>query len=104
VIRLADREDVECIIDTGFDGALVLPRDVVDSLGFPILGGEEVELVGGVRTWADISLATVRWLGEDREAEILVTEANDSLIGTELFRGTRLTIDYAAGTVSIRKD
>jgi len=104
LIGLADREHVERIIDTGFDGALVLPRDLVVSLGLPILGGEEIELVGGLLSWADISLATVRWLGEEREAEILITESPDHLIGTELLQGTRLTIDYVGRTVSITKE
>jgi len=104
LIRLIDREHVECIVDTGFDGALMLSRDLVDGLDLPILGGEEIKLAGNVRTWADISLATVRWLGEERDAQILVSDGSDSLIGTELLRGTRLTIDYAAATVSITKE
>src|SRR5262249_42859978 len=104
LIRFGDRAHVECIIDTGFDGALVLPRDLVDSLGLPILGGEEIELVGDLRAWVNISLGNVRWLGEDRDAEILISEGNDCLIGTELLCGTRLTIDYAGGTVSITKE
>jgi hypothetical protein len=52
---------------------------------------------------ADISLVTVRWLGEERDAEVLISEGNDSLIGTELLRATQLTIDYAACTVSSTK-
>jgi len=82
----------------------MLSRDLIDGLDLPILGGEEIELAGNVRTWADISLATVRWLGEERDAQILVSDGSDSLIGTELLRGTRLTIDYAAATVSITKE
>jgi predicted aspartyl protease len=81
-----------------------MPRDLVDTLGLPVLGGEEIELVGDLRTWADISLVRVPWLGEEQDAQILVSDGTDSLIGTELLRGTRLTIDYAAGIVSINKD
>lgn len=51
----------------------------------------------------DISLAEIDWLGEERKVHVIVGEANDSLIGTELLKGTQLSIDYIAYTVSIAK-
>ena len=37
-IRLGGGEGPECVIDTGFNGALMLPRLLIDRLGIPIRG------------------------------------------------------------------
>ena len=93
--------EVECVVDTGFTGALVLPRAVVDQLGLPIVTHEEFRMVGGVRDSADIVLAQVHWLGEVRRVDVIVKEAY--LVGAALLAGARLTVDYAAGTVLIEQ-
>lgn len=35
-IRFMAGDAVECVVDTGFDGALILPSAVVERLRFPI--------------------------------------------------------------------
>ena len=93
--------EVECVVDTGFTGALVLPRVVVDRLALPIVTHEEFRMVGGVRDSADIALAQVHWLGEVRRVDVIVKEAYP--VGAALLAGARLTVDYAAGTVLIEQ-
>ena len=101
IVRLRFSNGVEqnFIIDTGFDGALMLPRFIVESLGLTISDSEEVKLAKG-ETEMESALAKIIWLGEERYAQVLVTE-DESLIGTELLRGTCLTIDYVALITSI---
>jgi predicted aspartyl protease len=43
----AGEMEVECVVDTGFTGALVLPRAVVEQLGLPVITHEEFRMVGG---------------------------------------------------------
>jgi clan AA aspartic protease len=93
--------DVECIIDTGFSGALVLPSSIVELLGLPIVGHEIISMVGEAKDTADITLAQVEWFGEVRREDVIVKE--DSLIGTALLKGTSLAIDYVNLTVTINK-
>lgn len=94
--------DVECVVDTGFIGAgLVLPRDVIDSLGLVISGHEQFDMVGGARTSADVTVGQVEWLGEVRSVSIIVSESY--LIGSNLLAGTRLTVDYEGRTVTIER-
>jgi clan AA aspartic protease len=92
---------VECVIDTGFSGELVLPRDVVDELQLIIFGQMPFEVVSGAQMSADFTEVKIRWLGEDRMVDVIVSESDDALIGTALLDGARLTIDYLANTVSI---
>ena len=94
--------EVECVVDTGFiDAALVLPRDVIESLGLVVHGHEEFDMVGGARTSADITAGQVEWLGEVRSVLIIVNESY--LVGSHLLDGTRLTIDYGQHTVTIER-
>jgi clan AA aspartic protease len=93
--------DVECIIDTGFSGALVLPFSIVELLELPIVGHETITMVGAAEDTADIALAQVEWLGEVRREDVIVKE--ESLIGTALLKGANLSIDYVNMAVRIDK-
>ena len=98
-LRLAAGETVECLVDTGFTGALVLPQSLVTRLGLPIVGREVFEMVGGRQFVAVVALAEVEWLGAVRTVRVIVSE--DTLLGTELLDGTKLVIDYVAHTLTI---
>lgn len=100
-IRFVKAEVLECIVDTGFDGALILPGDVAERLRLPVVARLAFELVGGARMTADVALGDIEWLGQRRTVEIILSEGNDSLIGTEMFEGCRLLIDYTSRSLSI---
>ena len=95
---------VECVLDTGFSGELVLPRDVVDELQLTIFGQVPFEVVSGAQMSADFTEVKIRWLDEERIVDVIVSESDDALIGTALLDGTRLTIGYIANTVSASND
>jgi clan AA aspartic protease len=98
-LQLIAGEMVECLVDTGFTGALMLPQSLVTRLGLPVVGREVFEMVGGQRFIASVALAEVEWLGTDRTVRVIVSE--DTLLGTELLDGTRLVIDYLSHTMTI---
>lgn len=101
-LRLTAGEAVECLVDTGFTGALVLPQSLVTRLGLPVVGREVFEMVGGQRFIASVALAEIEWLGATRTVRAIVSE--DTLLGTELLDGTKLVIDYAAHTMTISSE
>lgn len=98
-LRLTAGEAVECLVDTGFTGALVLPQSLVTRLGIPVVGREVFEMVGGRQFVAGVALSEVEWLGATKTVRVIVSE--DTLLGTELLDGTKLVIDYATYTVTI---
>lgn len=100
-VRLSSGEAIECVVDTGFDGGLMLPRAFADHLQFPIIGRLAFEMVGGARLFAPVGLANIEWLDEVRQIEIIVSDGSDALIGTELLQKTMLMIDYVSGRVTI---
>ncbi len=103
-VRLSAGETVECVIDIGFSGHLVLPRSVVSRLGLAIIGREVFEMVADHFLTADLALADVMWLGRTQTIEIIVSEGEDALLGTALLDGTKLTIDYISYTVTVSNE
>lgn len=94
--------EVECVVDTAFIGAaLVLPQDIIDELGLVVTGHEQIAMVGGALTSADVAIGQVEWLGEVRWVSIIISESY--LAGSHILDGTRLTVDYANLTVSIER-
>lgn len=91
----------ECVVDTGFDGALIVPASVAERLALPLVARLVFELVGRLQMSADVALGEIEWLGERRNVEVIISEGNDALIGTELFDGAKLKIDYVSGVVTI---
>lgn len=97
----SEGETLDCLIDTGFDGALVLPRSDASRLNLEILGRVPVIGVGRIRSVVDIAELEVKWLGESRAVEVIVSDGDDSLLGTELLDGSRLVVDYINYIVTV---
>jgi len=97
----AGGEMLECLIDTGFDGALVLPRSEATRLNLIVLGRVPIIGVGRIRAIADIAELEVEWLGARRAVEVIISSGDDWLLGTQLLDGSRLIVDYINYTVTV---
>lgn len=102
-ISLTNGATIECLLDTGFDGALVLPRSFVEANAIQIVGDETFTVAEGNVFTADIGLADVDWLGDNFSIRVLVSEVGDTLIGVEMLIDSVLEIDYKNLTVKITK-
>lgn len=96
-------EDVETVIDTGFDGELILPRTLVASLALNQRGKYLARLADGTRVVLDYYDAIVIWHGQPRKVNVLPSGAV-ALLGMELLQGSRLIVDACpAGAVMIEE-
>jgi clan AA aspartic protease len=100
-VQATNGEIIDCLIDTGFNGALVLPRAEALRLNLTVLGRVSIIGVGRARQIADIAELEVKWLGQPRAVEVIISDGDDSLLGTELLDGSRLVVDYTAYTVTV---
>ena len=86
------REKVEAVIDTGFNGYLTLPNDLINYLKLQLAGSRHVTLGDGNVVVLDMYLAKVLWHG--REREVLALQADGGpLVGMSLLYGNRVTLD-----------
>lgn len=82
-------------LDTGFDGEVCLPADVISRLALLHLGQREGTLADGSTVFVEAYAGTVFWFGDERDVVVL-NSGGASLAGTGLLSGCRVTIDMVA--------
>jgi clan AA aspartic protease len=102
-VKLASGAGIRCLVDTGFTGALVLPRGFIRNNALRVVARETFTTVEGHEIEADIAVAEVEWLGESQTRRAIVSESDEAMIGTEMLIGTVLTIDYIAASITVTK-
>jgi clan AA aspartic protease len=89
-------QEIEALLDTGFNGSLTLPPTVIAALGLPWRTRGLVILANGSEDQCDIYAATIIWDGTLRN--ILVEAADtDPLIGMALLYGHAVRIEVVEG-------
>ncbi|MDP6455125.1 MAG: clan AA aspartic protease [SAR202 cluster bacterium] len=104
VIRLEIRglgenhEEIEAVIDTGFDGSISLPPSIIQELGLVWRGRGRALLADGSSIIYDRYEVSVVWDGEVRRAT--ADEADtDPLVGMGLMKGYELRIQVFEGGI-----
>lgn len=97
-----DEEEVEAVIDTGFDGWLSLSPDLIARLGLAWQRRGRALLADGSESVFDIHEGAILWEGQPRR--IAVDSADMvPLVGMSLLEGYELNIQVRpAGRVEIR--
>jgi clan AA aspartic protease len=92
---------IHAILDTGFSGEMLLPRDIVDELALVPEGEEAIVLADGSRRDIPYYNCTVIWDGTPRDVSALCADG-DALIGMALIWDHTLTMRATAnGEASI---
>ncbi len=87
---------VEAVIDTGFNGYLTLPSDLINSLKLQLAGNRRATLGDGNVVVLDVYLAKVLWHGQKQDVLVLQTDGGP-LVGMSLLHGSRVTLDVVDG-------
>ncbi|HZL33915.1 MAG TPA: clan AA aspartic protease [Tepidisphaeraceae bacterium] len=89
---------VKAVIDTGFNGYLTLTSEIIESLGLISQGARTAELADGSFIIISVYRATIYWDGHSRAVQVLSAESSP-LLGMDLLRGHRLTLDAVPGGI-----
>jgi clan AA aspartic protease len=92
------RSEVEtkAVLDTGFNGALALPPDLIGELGLRLKTRGSAVLADGTEISLDVHEALISWDG--RLLRVLVGAANsDPLLGMALLHGHELAVRVVEG-------
>ena len=92
------RQVIDTVIDTGFDGFLALPSETIVRLGLPWTISNTATLADGSETLFDFYTGTVIWDGQYRTIDIAESET-EPLLGMAMFYGYRLQIDNVEGGI-----
>jgi clan AA aspartic protease len=90
--------EIECVVDTGFEGFLTLPLTVIAELNLPFAGRIDANLADGSNVSTEVYWTTILWSGMNREIAVLGMGTRP-LIGTALLEDHHLSIDFCEGGV-----
>jgi len=88
--------EIECVVDTGFEGALTLPSTLITELGLPYLTEINANLADNTDIVANAYLASILWRGVECNVAVLAM-GRRPLIGTALLEDYHLGIDFCEG-------
>jgi clan AA aspartic protease len=103
-IKFISGQTIECVIDTGFSGGLMLPRSFIEQIPYLEIGRETFILAGGGEIKADVVAVEASWLNNVQSFASVISEGGDALIGTDLLKNTVLRIDYISSQVEINDE
>jgi len=75
---------IEFLIDTGFNGALLLPMGIIQKCNLPQVGNVEYVMADGTVSHTPMFEAEVDWLDYKRKVNVVSSDADFALIGMEL--------------------
>ncbi|NET36301.1 MAG: clan AA aspartic protease [Cyanothece sp. SIO1E1] len=90
------RQIIDAIIDTGFNGFLTLPSAIIVTLDLPWSASDIVTLGDGSEALFDLYATSVIWDGQYCEIDVAESET-EPLVGMALLYGYRLQIDAIEG-------
>ena len=99
VLKLPDLggpQEIEFVIDTGFDGDLSLPESVVRQLDITILETRFVQLAGGLHQRCYSYEFFLEWNGQQQPVEVLTLDDNP-LLGNGLWDKMLMQVENSEG-------
>ena len=88
--------EVEVVIDTGFDGAVTLPPELITAFGLVWRRRGRALLADGRESVFDIYEATILWDGQPYRVAVDAADT-EPLVGMALLEGYELTVQVRAG-------
>ncbi len=84
---------IECVLDTGFEGALALPEEAVAALGLFFYQGIYANLADNSDVSVDAYRATIVWKEQELNVAVLAM-GRRPLLGTALLVGKELVAQF----------
>jgi clan AA aspartic protease len=98
---VAAAREIQVWIDTGFNGELVLPHQLIDDLALSQSGTIKATLADGSEVALRRDACLIDWFGEERDLEVIANDGDYPLLGVGLLVGHDLHISYRSGEITI---
>lgn len=105
LISSIDEEfEFPAIIDTGYNGEVILAEKKVQEMGLEFLGTVDSELANGQMVALKLFRGRIKWFNAIKEVAIGSSQSDDTLLGTLLLANCELNINFRQGWVLIKKE
>jgi clan AA aspartic protease len=92
---------VDAWIDTGFTGDLVLPANLIASLGLPLGPAVSAKLADGSIVHLDTYSCILDWFGQWKAIEVVSNQGDFPLLGVGLMQDHELRVDYRLKSLTL---
>ncbi len=96
------RKEIECLVDTGFNGQIMFPEKLIKELGLKHVGSADYVTADGQTVKTKVYLAYVSWFGQKKEAFVVATDTDFSLIGMGLLGETSVILDRRKNSLELQ--
>ena len=93
---LGQSREIEAVVDTGYNGHLMLTPELVSELGLPFVTVSRAFLADGREAIFDVYGVTVLWDGDNRFVDAYMSDTTP-LVGMRLLDGHNLNIEVMNG-------
>ncbi|HBA51412.1 TPA: hypothetical protein DCY77_00530 [Candidatus Uhrbacteria bacterium] len=100
---LHSKQTIEALIDTGFNGELLLPLQIAIPLGLQLAGAAPYRLADGSISQQMLFTANIGWGTTSRTATVNVVNSDTALIGGGLLHGYILLVDFQKKQLVIKE-
>jgi clan AA aspartic protease len=95
--------NIPTMVDTGYNGELILPESKIHKLNLEYVGTIDGELANGELIEMKLFKGRLQWIGGIVEVAIGSTESESPLLGTLLLTDCELHVNFRNGAVEISK-
>ncbi len=96
-----DGRKIEVLLDSGFNGSLMLPHGIIYELGLEQIGISDYINASGKENLTKVYLGKIKIFDNETEITILSTDADFSLAGMDLFHSCRIILEIDKDIVEI---
>ncbi len=93
----------QTVVDTGYNGELILPENKIKELDLEFVGTIDGELANGEIVEMKLFKGRLQWFDGIEEVAIGCTESDSPLLGTQLLADCELKVNFKEGVVEISK-
>ena len=93
--------ETEFILDTGFNGALLLPLNKIKELGLKSFAFTKYALADGSHVTSEVFEAEVELFGQTKNVAVIGTYSEFSLLGMELLKLAKTTLSPSKNVLKI---
>ena len=99
-----DKTKVALLLDTGFNGELMLTQKIINKLKLEHIGFSDYTDASGKQNFTKVYKTTFNFFDMKKEVIVLSSNANFSLAGMELFHDCKIIIERSKNIVEVSKN
>ncbi len=101
ITTAVESEEIEFLLDTGFNGAILLPLDKIKKLGLKSFAVTQYALADGSHAVSEVFEAEVEWLEHTKKVAVIGVQSAFALLGMELLKSAKTTLNPSKNIIKI---